>query len=244
MKLFDFSLLVGTDPHSPSEGTREALLAYLDSADAGGLVASLSDAYYDFAAGNRETIEIARGDARLLPAFAADPRRIEAAEVDFEAARKQGFRALVLFPDIQGWGLSHPAVDGLAARAAAAGLPVVVHLPRNGPVGVVAGLAARIETPLVACGLSYACVGEIVAAAAGVENLLFGMRILAGLDNVEALAARLGPERLVFDSGEPLRSHAPAFEVLQTALISGQAREMIAVGNARRIFGGAISGCK
>ena len=35
MEIFDFSLLVGTDPRSSAEGTLEDLRGYLDEADAG-----------------------------------------------------------------------------------------------------------------------------------------------------------------------------------------------------------------
>ena len=238
MKLFDFSLLVGGDPRSAEAGTRDALTAYLDHEDAGGVVTSLAGAYYDYAEGNAETLALARGDERLHAGLVVDPRRVEAAELDFEEARREGFRALVLFPAIQRWGLSHPALGGLLERAGAAGLPAIVHVGRSESVTALRGLAEKVSVPVIATGIAYASLGEVVAGAGKAQNLLFGMSLFAGLDNVETLCERLGPERIVFDSGESRMSAEPALELLKAAEISAGAREAIGTGNARRIFGG------
>ncbi|MHC4714457.1 MAG: amidohydrolase family protein [Planctomycetota bacterium] len=237
MRLFDFALLVGSDPRSQAEGSREDLIEYLDREDAAGLVASLAGAYYDFAAGNRETLEISDRDKRLFPAFTLDPRRAEAVSVDIASAVSEGFRALVLFPAIQSWDFSHPALAGIIGRAAEAGLPIVLHLNRNASVAGVAAFAREVDVPVVACGLSYGSLGAVLSLAGTAENLLFGVRLFAGLDNLETLASRLGAERLVFDSGEPLASNAAPLETLKTAVMSDEARELILTGNARRVLG-------
>ncbi len=239
MRLFDFALLVGSDPRSQAEGSREDLIEYLDREDAGGLVASLAGAYYDFAAGNRETLEMAGGDTRLFPAFTLDPRRAQAAAVDIGAAASRGFKALALFPAIQSWDLSHPALAGIVARAAEAGLPIVLHVNRNASVAAVAAFAREVAVPVIACGISYGSLGAVLALAGTAENLLFGVRLFAGLDNLEAMASKLGAERLVFDSGEPLTSRAAPLETLRAAVMSDEVRELILTGNARRIFGDA-----
>ncbi|MCD6404277.1 MAG: hypothetical protein J7M19_00445 [Planctomycetes bacterium] len=240
MKLFDFSLFVGNPPTSSAEGTLEQLQAYLDEADAGGVMASLAGAYYDFAAGNCETLEIAAGDRRLLPAMTLDPRRLEAALVDFAVEADRGYRALVLFPSIQKWTLSHPALETLLSGAEEARLPIVLQVARNTPVDAIAEVAAKVDVPVVACGISYASLGEVAAVAKRAGNLVFGIRLFAGLDNIETLALRLGAERLVFDSGEAVSSHVPVLEVLEAVVMSRELKGLIAVGNARRIFGGEI----
>lgn len=237
MKLFDFALLVGSDPRSPSEGSREDLVNYLDSEDAGGLVASLAGAYYDYAAGNRETLATASGDKRLLPAFTVDCRRANATQTDFALAAKEGFRALALFPAIQSWDLSHPAVGAVVNGAAAAALPIVLHLARTASVGALAALAREVAVPVIACGLSYGSLGAIVSAGRDPENLLFGTRLFAGLDNIDTLVQRIGGKKIVFDSGEPVWKNGAALEILKTAPMSEEARGLVMSGNARRIFG-------
>lgn len=240
MKLFDFSLLVGNAPKSPVAAPREALIRYLDRADVAGVVASSVAAHYDFLSGNPETLAIAKGEKRLLPAVTADPRRIDVAELDFDKAAAQGFRALALFPAIQHWGLSHPGLPDIIARAAAANLPIVVHVGRSEAVAGVRRIAESVSVPVIVVGIAYGTIGEVAAGAAGVDNLLFDMSLFVGLDNVEALVKRLGAGRLVFASGEPRLSHAPGLAILESAEISAADRETIAVGNARRIFGGGL----
>jgi len=237
MSLFDFSLMPGGDPRSEREGSAEDVIAYLDAVDGAGLVCSACGAFYDFAEGNRETADLAALDRRLAPAATADPRRLDAWEVDFHAAASEGFRALALFPVHQNWDLSNHAARHIARSAAEAALPIVLHVSRGTPVGAVAGFARSLDVPVVACGVSYGSVGEVAACSGEVDNLLFSMRLLCGLENLEALVARIGPERLVFESGEPLTSHAAALAVLQSARIDERARELIAAGNARRILG-------
>ena len=56
------------------------------------------------------------------------------------------------------------------------------------------------------------------------------------MDNLETLTARLGADRLVFDSQEPLASHVPPLEIVEQALIGPEEREAICVGNARRLL--------
>jgi predicted TIM-barrel fold metal-dependent hydrolase len=237
MKLFDFSLLAGGDARSAGEGTREALADYLNREDAGGVVTSLAGAYYDYAEGNAETLALARGDGRLLAGLTVDPRRVDAQKTDFAAAKRAGFRALVLFPAIQRWGLSHPAVAGLVERAGEEGLPVIIHVGRSESVAALCGVAQRADVAVTAVGIAYASLGEVMAGAQETANLLLGMSLFAGLGNVEALCETLGPERLVMDSGEPRWSAEPALEVLGAADIGDAALEAITVGNARRIFG-------
>jgi predicted TIM-barrel fold metal-dependent hydrolase len=238
MRLFDFSLLFGADPRSAATCTDADLFRYLDESYAGGLVASLAGAYYDFLAGNAETLAFAGADKRLLPAFTLDPRRVDAREVDLKAAA-QGFRALALFPAIQRWSLSHPAVEGIVARAAEARLPIVLHVPRSESAASVRCIAQSVDVPVIVVGIAYGSLGDVVAGAQAAPNLLFGMSLFVGLDNVETLVKRVGAERLVFDSSEPHFSHAPGLALLEMADISDADRSAIAIGNARRIFGGA-----
>jgi len=244
MRLFDFSLLVGADPYSPAEATRDALVGYLDAVDAGGIVTSLAGLYYDFEEGNRETLEIVACDRRLLAGFTIDPRRTGCARIDLEAVAAE-YRAIVLFASfmpgiVQGWSLSHPALPVIAQKASAAGLPMVVYAARSGDVQALARLALDVDVPVIALGVSYGAVGEVVAGAAGLGNLLFGVSLFAGLDNIETLAAHLGPERLVYNSGEPRFDHGPSLAMLEAAQLDAGSREFIAIGNARRIFGGKI----
>lgn len=240
MRLFDFALLPGTDPRSEAEGTLDDILQYLEKVDGVGLVTSLGGAFYDFASGNRQTLEMAGRDQRLLPGMTADPRRLEAADLDMRAAADDGFRGLVLFPAIQNWPLSHRAAAIIAGKAGEAGLPVVLHVPRGTSVSALVGFARGVDAPVVACGLAYGSVGEVAAAAGDAGNLLFSMRLFCGLDNVESLAGRLGAEKLVFESGEPVSSHAMPLAVLEGAEISPDARELISLGNARRLMGAGL----
>jgi len=240
MRLFDFSLLVGSDPRSASDCASDALYRYLNEADAGGLVASLAGAYYDFIAGNAETLALATADKRLLPAFTLDPRRVDARDVDLKAAAARGFQALALFPAIQRWALSHPALEGIVKRAAEAKLPIVLHVPRSESAASARRIAQMVDVPVVTIGIAYGSLGDVVAGAEGAPNLLFGMSLFVGLDNVETLVKRVGADRLVFDSGEPRLSHAPGLALLEAADINEAQRDAIAIGNARRIFGGAL----
>jgi predicted TIM-barrel fold metal-dependent hydrolase len=241
MRLFDFSLLVGSDPYSPAEASQDALVAYLDLADAGGMVTSLAGCYYDCEAGNRETLEICDCDRRLMPGFVVDPRHPGVTHIDFGAAAGK-FRAVVLFANLQpgiaqNWPLSHPALPAIFEKASEAKLPIIVYISRAGDVGALVRLANDADVPVVALGLSYIAVNEAIEGALAVENLLFGMSIFAGLDNIETLVGRLGPERLVYNSGEARWSHGGVLKVLETARIDDAARKRIAIGNARRIFG-------
>ncbi len=238
MKLFDFSLLVGADPKTDAVGTRERLAAYLDREEAQGVVASLAGVHYDFLEGNPETLSLARADRRLIPALTVDPRRVDAGRIDFREAGESGFGALALFPLAQHWTLSHPALRPIMARADSAGMPVILHVSRAESSVALRGIAPGLGVPVIALGIAYSSLGDVVAGAGDTPNLLFGMSLFAGLYNVETLVERLGAERIVFDSGEPRFASAPALEVLRRAEIDETARQAIMVANAERIFGG------
>ncbi len=240
MELFDFSLFVGSRPKCAGEATLADVRGYLDRVDGAGVVTSLAGAYYDWEAGNRETLELASEDSRLVAGLTVDPRQVNAGHFDVAAQAAKGFGALVLFPDVQGWALSHPWAVKAARGASAAGLPIVVQAGRQvtgAGIGAIAQVAKGCGVSVVACGLSYYVAGDIIATAVEAENLLFGIKTFAGLDNVETLAVKLGPQRLVYESGEGLDRHEPVLEVLKKAVVSEEARSLIAAGNARRIFG-------
>ncbi len=241
MRLFDFSLFAGTDPFSPAIATADAVARYLDSADARGVITSLAGVFYDYKEGNRETLALTDQEQRLLSGFVVDPRRIESGFTDWDGVAGR-YRAVVLFPALDAarfhrWPLSHPAVRAIFANADKISLPILVHVARSGDATSLAALAREVAVPVVAMGLAYSAVNEVITGTADCPNLLFGIRLFAGMDNIEQLSEHLGAERLVYDSGEALYSHRAPFRNLMESRINEKARECIATGNARRIFG-------
>jgi uncharacterized protein len=181
-----------------------------------------------YAEENRRVIDEGERHPELVPFARLDPRIASSAEASAAlAACARGFK---LHPRAEGFRLDHPGVEAIAAVAAAARAPVLVHAGAGvGSFGrTVVDLAARHrECPLI---LAHAGVSDLAWLWREVPehpNLFFDTSWWNASDLL-ALFALVPPGRILFGSDEPYMDFETVLAItLRCARFSGLSPEAI-----------------
>lgn len=261
--ILDANAWLGHYPFRPvPDTTPDGLLRLMDRHHIDrAVVANLHSVFYrDAHAGNAELARWVgpHGD-RLLPAATLNPA-YPGWQDDLRQCREWwGMRGLRLFPAYHGYSLVAPECLELVRAAAAAGMHVAIPL-RLEDRRQRHRLDTTEEVTLAnIAALARACPDAeiVVLEALGVENSPFVRdpalknarvsfefsrmaTVLQG--TISTLIERLGPDRLVFGSGIPLKTPGPALLKLELLEVPAAARDQLAHGNMERLLGAARKG--
>lgn len=206
---------------------------------------------------NRWTLEVARGEPRLVPFIGLDPSVMSPAEMrdELEACADGGARGVKLHPIVQRLAPNHPALWPVYELAQGLGLPVLFHSGAFGrnpwndlarPRAFADVLEAFPDLPVVLAHLGHGHFDEARALADRFPRILLDTCgtitsaavpwRLADAEVVARLRA-LGIERVCFGSDYPWFD--PAADAAHLARLPGLTageREAILEGNARRLL--------
>jgi predicted TIM-barrel fold metal-dependent hydrolase len=210
------------------------------------VVCPLKPPRYRLETANDEIVRAVEAHAGRLVGFArVDPWLGEEAVAELERAHALGLRGLFLHPWEETFCISGPVVDPVLEAARGLGLPVIVAsgYPWLSEGLQLGELARRFpEVTLVATNgaqLNISGLGQQDAelALASCPNLVIQTTGVYREDFIEGIAARLGPERVLYASGFP--AFDPRLEIKRTQWapnLDAAAKELILGGNAQRLL--------
>lgn len=261
--ILDANAWLGHYPFRPvPDPTPDGLLALMDRHRIDkAVVANLHSVFYrDAHAGNAELARWVgpHGD-RLIPAATLNPT-FPGWQDDLRQCREWwGMRGLRLFPTYHRYSLAAPECLELVRAAAAAGMYLAIPLRlEDRRQRHWLDPTEEVGLPEIAA-LSRACPEAelLVLEALGVESSPFvrdpalaGARVCFEFSRmatvlqgtIPTLIERLGPARLVFGSGMPLKTGGPAVLKLELLEVPAAVREQLAYGNMERLLGMAARG--
>ncbi len=257
MTLWDANTWLGHYPFraTPDE-TVDGLLRRMDrhGIERAG-VANLNAAFYrDAHSANRELAHwIAPHRDRLIPAAVLNPC-FPGWEQDLrECAEAWGMCALRLFPEFHRYALDGAECRGIVETTSALGWPVVIpiQLEDRRQHHWMDTTSAVSLTQIAALARECPAAELLVLEALGVENSLFVRdpdlaearvsfefsRMATVLQaTIPRLLTALGPARLLFGTGLPLKTPGPAILKLELLEASETVKEMLGAGNLRRLL--------
>ncbi len=219
-------------------------------------VSSASAIFYkNSQSGNEEVAEQLQGHGDRLTQFAVINPSYVGWERDLEVcAEKFGARGLRLYPHYHNYALSDAYCDDLIAAATERGMIVSIPLrqidqrQRHWLLEVPDVEHSELETLLqrnsdarfvFLNGIGFT--GSRLGRADGdlPDNYVIGIsRLKATMDNeLAALLANLGPERVVLGSGMPFKYPQPALLKVEVLDAPQEAKQAILGGNAKRLLG-------
>lgn len=207
----------------------------------GALTTSLKGVLYSDAEGNQETQEAAAAHTELLPAATLDLRRCADPAGEVERLSDQGFRALRLFPQFQGWSLDSLGLHRTIQALDASGMLLLITAGQ--PSQLLPALEG-VSLPVIALDVHLYGAADAVLACRAYPNLFVSSKLLVGPDTVAFLCDELGSQRVIFGSGAPQLDPGPALSLVRTANIPESCRQEILGGNLQRILqqcGGAYA---
>jgi predicted TIM-barrel fold metal-dependent hydrolase len=220
--------------------------ALLSEMDAAGIDAALvSPAEAEIAVRNREGNERILAVAherpeRLLAYATANPWNGAEAAAELDRALSAGAAAVLVNSALQGFPLLDELVDPVIEVARAHGVPVYAHTGTP---------AYALPLQLAELALRFPDVAFVMGRAGRTDFRMDALPALEAAPNVyadlsheppqtgiAALAAAVGPERLVFASDHPVRTMASAVARLEGAPLDAADRERVAGGTLRALL--------
>jgi len=196
-----------------------------------------------------ERLQAAGNPTELLPAAVINPN-FPGWEADLERALAAGARAVKLYPNYHDYDLAGPRAQELLQALAPSKLPVIccvrVEDERQQhwrmlvpPVPVAAAAKVAASQPDLPFILACANQGEIerfLAATPEGSSWVEISYLKSPASSVEHMVSKFGASRLLFGTHMPFLDPGPATAKLDMAHISHEDRELIAHGNAERIW--------
>ncbi len=230
---FDFSGTIdcctqfGTDPKRGTRQPAEKLVADLGRIGVERAVGlSLKGVYYDYAEGNRETLEESRRHEFVIPAATIDPRRFYGSRR--EPPHLEGFAVLRVFPDLQGWPIDFAPFRRVVDAASTERIPLMMSSAGQGTATQIARVTKECQMPVILTSVNYSTLSEALVLLDEQENIHLCTDMLNTPDGIEIIREEQGVDRLIYGSGYPSTYfHGPLMAVCNSDIPARDKRSIL-----------------
>jgi predicted TIM-barrel fold metal-dependent hydrolase len=225
-------------PYRDQDVSLEKLISIMDAYGvAASLSCSLKGVAYDFAEGNDETLIASKANPRIFPVMTVDPRRYLGVVEEIEKRKKQGFVALRVFPEQQGWRINTVMMKPIIRELERLRMPLMLTCSGNGTVTDVLSAIGDAEIPVILCTVGYGNLGEVLVAMMENPNLYADTQINDTPDSLRVAVDAVGAERFVFGSASPSASMRTSLNLIAESSLTDEQKAKIFSGNICRILG-------
>lgn len=239
MRVLDSDCVFGRWPRANLDVSARRLVECLDRLEIEkGLAVSLRGVFYSHEEGNRETLEICGRHDSLLPAATVNPARYAGSSDAPGRLREAGFGLLRLFPDYQGWSAGNVLVERVLAECAEAGMPVAFNVAKAAGASSDLARCAPRGCRVILSGVYYQTLAEATEALRRRPEFLMGVGRTCMPRSIEMLCERVGADRLVLGTSQPLDLGRGPIEMIRSAGVSEESKAAILGGNLAGLLGG------
>ncbi len=237
--IFDACALFGPWPRHDDLALPELLSMMGTGNIARSLALSTTGIFYDFRAGNAQTMDAARANpSQLLPTATLDPRAYPACLAEAENAARSNLRLIRFFPSHQGWPIRFAPFRELLAKCDQLKLTVAVEISHAGDITELADAVAFTQAPLLLAGVEAAHLGEAIAVMRTSPKFHLETTHLSAPGALEAVATHVpdGAQKLLFASYSPLRYLSSALGPILASGLSNEQKALVLGGNLQRLL--------
>lgn len=200
------------------------------------LATSTTAIFYDFRAGNDETLALGQKHQGLVPVATVDPRQYVDCLTEIDKRAQQGFPLFRLFPVVQEYPINFAPLHDIFAKLNELSKPAMIEIRNLGDATELAEIVALNQTPVIMSGVSHSNLGEAICVMKANSQLYIETHFLNSTDAFEVLIAEVGSDRIVFGSYSPIRYFSSAYLSVMTASISDEQKGQILGGNVRNLL--------
>ncbi|MBI3920513.1 MAG: amidohydrolase family protein [Armatimonadetes bacterium] len=200
------------------------------------LTVSTTAIFYDFRAGNDETLALGQKHPGLVPVATVDPRQYIDCLAEVEKRAQQGFLLFRLFPELQGYPLDFAPLHDILAKLNELNRPVMITTAKLGDATQLADMIALHQTPVIMTDVNYLNLGEAICVMKAHTHLYLETHLLNSPDAIEVLTSEVGADRLIFGSYSPLRYFSSSYLSVSAATITEEQKTQVLVGNIRNLL--------
>jgi predicted TIM-barrel fold metal-dependent hydrolase len=193
--------------------------------------------FYDFIAGNAQTLDACRRHPQLIPVATVNPNRWLGCLEEARRLLDAGVTLFRFFPQYQEWHISEAPFRKLLDDVLAPG-GAVLMLPAVMGISSIGALAKTVDNAIIIEGFRYDKLAEAIVVMDEIGNVYIETHIINSPNFVELLKSEVGVDRLVFGSYAPLTYMGAALAPIQKADVSEADKTRILGNNLLRILEG------
>ncbi|HHY47474.1 MAG TPA: amidohydrolase family protein [Firmicutes bacterium] len=206
------------------------------------VVCCMRGIFDDFVQGNSEAIEASKCDDTVIPAATINPNRFLDCESEMDRCLESGVKLFRFFPEFQGWTYSYRPFLKLLQRLAGAGAIAMLptRIGRHLEFGSITEIGRAVAETGARCILTdvyYGNLAEALTVASERPGIAIESHLLNSPDAIELVVNTLGPDRLIFGSGSPLKYIDSALLPVMGAACDDTTRHAILSGNMLKMLG-------
>jgi len=204
---------------------------------------STTGIFYDDISANDKTLSVCRQDDNLYPVGTISFSKYLDVEEEVAKRKEQGFKAFRIYNEYEQINFKGLVFKNFLTLLEKERETLIVKA--NGADGRsciddIAQAVADVNVPVLVLDLSGYDMVNGMHAAMYAKNIYYGTRLFNTMSSLELFCEKIGPDRLLFNSGIPFYYGNQAICRIQTALIDEASKEKIFSGNVLRIFGGTL----
>jgi len=199
---------------------------------------SLRGIFYDFVAGNEETLKICSSRRELIPAAVIDPRRYINCFDEIDKRVSQGFKLFRFFPNFQRWPIEYITFYEILKRINEYGVPVMISIPNPGDTTKLYTAIKELDLPIILSGLNdaYIFFSELLTVCKLKENLYVETHCFTTPDAYELFVREVGPDKIIYGSGSPLTYIGSSLNSLMNSDVSERDKKLILRENILKLI--------
>ena len=244
MRIIDSNTFFGFWPKRKVDVSIEKLLEIMEKHKVDKAISlSLKGIFYDYEEGNEETLRIAKKYHRIIPAATIDLRKYFGKEKIVKKILEQGFKALKLFPNLQGWPINYAPFYKLLEEINKFKIPLMITIITQpfgshhlGMITEISKATKALGVPVIITSFDHFYYPEVLAVMMENPNIYVETSLFNTPDSFEIFISEVGAERLIFGSDSPLNYFAAPLICLKNADISQKQKEKILIENITNLL--------
>ncbi len=191
--------------------------------------------FYDYEEGNKETLEVCKQNPEIIPVATIDPREYFGKKNIIKNLINEGFKALRLFPDFQGWPFNYQPFLKIVEEMEG-NFPLMVSISGLGKITEVSKITSSYKIPLILMEINYRYFAEALAVMKKYKNVYIETSLFDTPDIYEIFVREIGSERIFFGSYSPFYYFSSSFLSLERTEISNKEKQLILGENIKRFL--------
>lgn len=233
----DVNTLFGFWPKRQADISLDILVKVIEKAGINKAFAlSARGIFYDFVAGNQETMRACQQHGQLIPVATVNPFRWIGCLDEARKLVESGIRLFRFFPQYQEWNIGvapfRKLVDDVLAPSG-----VGLMIPAEMGITAIGEFAAKVDNPIIIEAFRYDRLAEALVVMGERSNVFVETHLINSPNFVQLLVSEGFGDRMIFGSYAPLAYAEAGLAPIQHASVAEAAKRSILGGNVGRVLG-------
>lgn len=238
MEIIDANTIFGVWPKRKLDISIKQLLKIMKENNVTkSLSVSMKGILYDYQEGNAETLNISKKYPQIIPVATVDLRKYYGGKNFVKTIVEDGFPAIRIFPDFQGWPIDYEPFYSLWDELQSfPSIPLIITAKEPGFITALSKLSKNKKVAIIITSVTYPLFAEALAIMKKKGNFYLDTAFIDTSDGLEIFAREIGAEKLLLGSYSPVNYFRPSFACLEKARLKDDEKLLIASGNIKRIL--------